>query len=304
MMGRRDGRTPETLVDSLTFPEGPRWRDKHLWFSDILAGKVFAVDLEGTLETIAEIRNLPSGLGWLPDGTLQVISMQDGKLLAVRDGVQAEVANLQALTGFVCNDMVVDQRGRAFVGSPDTDFDEGQLPMPGNMPRFGQVVLVEPPAVNAPWDTERQARIVANRITFANGLVVTPDGGTLIVAETLAGRLTAFDIAANGSLSKRRIWADLGVPPDGITLDDQGCIWVAVPYYRYGSSGGYLRIAEGGELRDRIDVEGYSSYACSLGGPDARTLFLCESAVFGLPRSPGDGRIRKIRVEIPGAGSP
>ena len=292
------------LRDGLHFPEGPRWRRNRLYCSDILAGRVVSLDLDGTLETIVEVDALPSGLGWLPDNTLQVVSVHDGRLLACRDGRTSVVAEMQRLSGFPCNDMVVDASGRAYVGSPDIGFDEGKLPMPGNMPRFSSIVLVEPPAPGASWDAPRPARIVADRLTFPNGMVVTPSGATLIVAESLAGRLTAFDIEADGSLANRRVWADLGVPPDGITLDRDGCVWVAVPYYRYGSSGGYLRIAEGGELRDRIDVAGYSAYACALGGRDGTTLFLCESAVLGRPRNPGDGRIRTVEVEVPGVGAP
>ena len=295
---------PTILRDGLFFPEGPRWRDDRLFFSDILGGTVHSLDLDGTLETIVEVAELPSGLGWVPDGTLQVVSVNDGKLHACRDGQTAVVADMKQRSGFPCNDMVVDAAGRAYVGSPDTDFDEEQLPMPGNMPRLSSIVLVEPPAAGAAWDAPRAARIVADRVTFPNGMVVTPDGGTLIAAESFAGRLTAFDIQADGSLANRRVWADLGVPPDGITLDREGCVWVAVPYYRYGESGGYLRLAEGGALRDRIDVSGYSAYACTLGGAHGTTLFLCESAVLGLPCRPGDGRIRTVEVDVPGVGTP
>ena len=295
---------PATLKQGLNFPEGPRWRQDRLIFSDILGGTVHSLDLDGTLETIVEVAELPSGLGWLPDGTLQVVSVNDGKLLACRDGRTAVVAEMRQLSGYSCNDMVVDAAGRAYVGSPDADFDEDQLPMPGNMPRLSSIVLVEPPAAGAAWDAPRRARIVADRVTFPNGMVVTPDGATLIAAESFAGCLTAFDIQADGSLANRRVWANLGVPPDGITLDREGCLWVAVPYYRYGESGGYLRLAEGGALRDRIDVPGYSAYACTLGGPQGTTLFLCESAVLGQPRGPGSGRIRTVEVDVPGTGTP
>jgi sugar lactone lactonase YvrE len=297
-------REPTLLKAGLHFPEGPRWRGDCLYFSDILAGTVHRLDLGGHLETVARVAELPSGLGWLPDGTLQVVSLHDGKLLACRDGRTPAVAELQRHSGFPCNDMVIDGAGRAWVGSPDTGFDEERLPMPGNMPRFSSIVLVAPPAPGAAWDAQRPARVVADRVTFPNGMVVTPDGSTLIAAETFAGRLTAWDIEEDGSLTRRRVWADLGVPPDGITLDREGCVWVAVPYYQYGGSGGYLRIAEGGELRDRIDAPGCSAYACTLGGADGSTLFLCESARLGLPRSPGDGRIRMVQVDVPGVGTP
>jgi sugar lactone lactonase YvrE len=137
-----------------------------------------------------------------------------------------------------------------------------------------------------------------------NGCVLTPDGATLIVAESFGFRLTAFDVAADGSLSNRRPWADLGAPPDGICMDEEGCVWVAVAYFEYGGPGGFVRLAEGGEVKGRIDVEGHAAYACTLGGPEMRTLFLCESAVLGRDRHPGDGRIRAVEVEVPGTGSP
>ena len=262
------------------------------------------VTLDGRLETVLEVPALPSGLGWTPDGTLQVVSMQDGVLLAFDGERSAEVSSMKPLTGAFCNDMFVDAGGRAWVGSPDTAFEESEVPMPGNFPRPTAIVSVDPPSADAAWDAPRVARIAADGVTFPNGMVTTPDGNTLIAAETFAGRLTAWDVTADGRLENRRVWADLGVPPDGITMDREGCLWVAIPYYRYGESGGYLRIAEGGELRDRIDVPGYSSYACTLGGPNGTTLFMCESAVLGIERKPGAGRIRTVEVEVPGIGVP
>ena len=143
---------PTILKDGLYFPEGPRWRGDRLYFSDVLAGTVHRLDLDGNLETIAAVDELPSGLGWLPDGTLQVVSLQDGRLIACRDGRTAAVAEIRRITGFPCNDMVIDRAGRAYVGSDDTDFDEERLPMPGNMPRQSSIALVEPPAPGAAWD--------------------------------------------------------------------------------------------------------------------------------------------------------
>lgn len=295
--------TPELLVDDLYFPEGPRWRTgptPKLWFSDILAGKVMTVDLAGSVETLADVPESPSGLGWWPDGRLVVVSVNDGKLMSVSaDGAVTEVADMYALNGQSCNDMVVDARGRAYIGSFGEGLDEDKLPGPGNMPAFSNILLVEPDA-----DGRGRARIVADRMTFPNGPVVTPDGRTYIVAESFANRLTAFDIAEDGSLINRRVWADIGAPPDGICLDEEGCLWVAVPYYQYGSSGGCVRLREGGEVVDRIDVEGYGSFACTLGGPDMKTLFMCESTVLGQERHPGDGRIRVAPVDVPGTGSP
>lgn len=301
---------PEVLVGGLTFPEGPRWRapgDRpgpadsggvaRLWFSDVLEGKVKTVDMGGNLEVVASMdRGWTSGLGWLPDGTLAVVSVDDGRLMAVREGGSfEEIADMQAVTGFMCNDMVIAADGTAYIGSAGPGLDEGKPPGPGNMAAFGYIVAV--PHGGAP-------RIAAERVTFPNGPAITPDGATLIFAETFGFRLTAWDIGRGGELSNQRLWADLGVPTDGICLDEEGCAWVAVPYFEYGGPGGYVRIAEGGELRQRIDVDGYSAYACTLGGPDRRTLFMCESSVLGLPRNRGDGRIRTVEVDVPGTGSP
>ena len=295
-------RRPELLADGLHFPEGPRWRvnagdssSGALWFSDILGCKVMKVDLCGRLESVVEVPEMASGLGWTPDGTLHVISVSDGKSMAVRDGALTEVADMGALVGLACNDMVIDGKGRAYIGSVGTGVDEAHPPGPGNMPHFSHLLLVEP---------NGRPRIVAERMTTPNGCVVTADGRTLIVAESFGFRLSAFDIEEDGSLANRRIWADLGVPPDGICIDEEGCLWVAIAYYEFGGPGGYIRVEEGGRVVERIDVADYSAYVCTLGGPDMRTLFLCESAILGRERHPGDGRIRMVEVDIPGTGSP
>lgn len=297
------------LVDNLHFPEGPRWRtapqvpdataEGKLYFVDIMAGKVMAVDLAGNVETLVEVK-APVGLGFMTDGTLLVTAAAEGKLMALRDGGLETIADVRAAVGKGCGEMVVDKQGRAFFGGGDKNtgngFDESIRPGPGNMPGFGYLI-------NVNIHTQK-TQTVADRMTFANGQLITPDGKTLIVAETFGFRLTAFDIAEDGTLSNRRIWADLGVPPDGICFDEEGCVWVSVFYYSYGGPGGYIRIEEGGKVRDRIDVADYSPYACTLGGENMSTLFLCESAIFGQPRHPGDGRIRSIEVEVPGTGSP
>ena len=305
-------RIPDLLADGLFFPEGPRWRtagmlppaaagsagDGRLFYSDILGKKVMALGLDGGLEEIAEVPGMPSGLGWLPDGTLVVVSVADGRLLAVRDGELKEIADMMAVTGNICNDMVIDAEGRAYIGSPADGWDESTIPNPGNMQGFGHVVLVR-------QEGDRfESRIAADRVTCPNGACITPDGKTLVFAESIAFRLTAFDIAEDGSLVNRRPWADLGAPPDGICMDEEGCVWAALCYYEFGGPGGYVRIREGGEIADRIDVEGYSAYACTLGGPEMKTLFLCESKVLGQERFPGDGRIRAVDVDVPGSGSP
>ncbi len=296
--------TPELLIDDLFFPEGPRWRTGAndtgtngtgaLWFSDLLAGSVKRVDLDGTLETLVEVPELPSGLGWWPDGRLVIVSL-DGKLNTLeQDGSLQQVADMHALDGFGCNDMIVDAKGYSYIGSYQ-EFDESRHPGPGNMPGFSHIHLVKP---------DGSVRIVADRMTFPNGSVITPDGKTFIVAESFANRITAFDIEADGSLHNRRVWADLGAPPDGITMDQEGCLWVAVPYYIYGGPGGYVRVREGGEIVERIDIDDFASYACTLGGPEMRTLFLCQSTLIDRECHQGDGRIMIVEVDVPGTGTP
>ncbi len=204
-----------TLLDGLCFPEGPRWHDGKLYFSDMHANRVMTVDLDGRSSVVCEVPNQPSGLGWLPDGRMLVVSMTDRKLMRMeRDGLKLH-ADLSALATFHCNDMVVDSAGRAYVGNFGFDLHKGEKPH--------ATVLVMVTA-------EGKARVVADDLTFPNGTVITPDGRTLIVGESFGRRLTAFDIAADGSLANRRVWADLGENvPDGIALDAEGAIWVASP---------------------------------------------------------------------------
>ena len=234
----------QVVLDGLTFPEGPRWREGRLWFSDMHDHRVIAVDLAGRAETIVEVPQRPSGLGWLPDGRLLVVSMVDRRLLRFdRDGLH-EAADLSPYATFHCNDMVVDLDGRAYVGNFGWDFAAGGDPVPAKL------VLVTP---------DGEVRAVAEDLIFPNGMVITPDGRTLVVAESFAERLTAFDVAADGSLSNRREWARLeGAVPDGICLDREGAIWVASPM-----SSEVLRVREGGEVTHRLRVE-TKPYACML----------------------------------------
>ncbi len=279
--------TISPLLDDLVFPEGPRWRDGRLWFSDMHAQEVVAVTPGGEREVVARVPGNPSGLGWLPDGRLLIVSMEDRRLLRREaDGSLVEHADLSALATGRCNDMIVDASGRAYVGHFGFDlharagFQEASL------------LAVAP---------DGQAAVAAPALRFPNGAVITPDGGTLVVAETFGRRLTAFDIGDDGALSNRRVWAELGVPPDGICLDAEGCIWVAVP-----RPGGFLRVAEGGDVRARVDLEGWGGYACMLGGEEGRTLFLLE-ALTATPEEMsgrGNGRIRTMEVDAPRAGLP
>src|SRR5262249_21163091 len=203
----------DTVVDGLTFTEAPRWRDGKLWFSDFYTQRVLTVTPGGRLETVVEIPQRPSGLGWTPDGALLVVSMLDRRLLRVDAGKPRVVADLSALATGPCNDMVVDSAGRAYVGNFGFDRHRGEPP------RTACIARVDPDG--------RVAR-AADELSFPNGTVITPDGRTLIVAETLAHRLTAFDVAADGALSNRRIFAALErCFPDGICLDAEGAVWVA-----------------------------------------------------------------------------
>ncbi|HJN49133.1 MAG: SMP-30/gluconolactonase/LRE family protein [Pseudomonadales bacterium] len=274
------------LLDGLRFGEGPRWHKGRLWFSDMHDCKVLALDLNGQVETIVTVPNQPSGLGWLPDDTLLIVSMADRRLLKNTPAGLEEVADLSSLASFHCNDMVVDATGRAYIGNFGFD-------LLNNAPRdFAELVLVTP---------NGEARVVAKEMRFPNGTVITPDGNTLIVGETTAAALTAFDITADGSLDNRRTWAQLdNAVPDGICLDADDGIWVASPV-----SNEVLRVTEGGQVTDRIQVE-TQAFACMLGGEDRKTLFIltAESSSPADSENKRSGRVEAVRVAVAGAGSP
>ena len=279
-----------TVVEDLAFPEGPRWHEGKLWFSDMHARRVLRLDPgSGSPETVVEVPGRPSGLGWDSAGRLMVVSMRDRRLLRLDGDELVEVANLSALATWYCNDMVVDAAGRAYVGN------------------FGFDIEVPPeemkpvPAVMARVDPDGSVAVAAEDLMFPNGTVITPDGRTMIVAESFAGLLTAFDIGPDGSLSGRRVWAALeGVAPDGICLDREGAVWVADAF-----GARVLRVAEGGEVLSTVPA-GQNTYACMLGGEDRRTLFVCtapSSDPEECERRMG-GRIEAVEVEVPGAGRP
>ncbi len=274
------------LIDGLRFPEGPRWHDGRFWFSDMHDGKVLSASMDGETKTIVEVPAEPSGLGWLPDGRLLVVSMQDRRLLRLDPDGLTEVADLTGLATFHCNDMVVDREGRAYVGNFGFDLNAGDKPIPANL------ILVYP---------DGRSEVAAKDLQFPNGTVITPDGKTLIVGESFGARLTAFDIAEDGRLSGRRIWAQLeGDVPDGICLDEEGAIWLASPV----GQGGLLRVREGGEVVERIAVE-HDAFACMLGGPDRKTLFICTAASSDPAKTQGClGRIEVVDVAVPGVGLP
>jgi sugar lactone lactonase YvrE len=281
-----DAATLDVLVDGLTFPEGPRWHDGRLWFSDFYSHRVLAADRTGRLETIVEVPQRPSGLGWTRDGKLLVVSMLDRRLLRLDGGRLAVVADLSALATGPCNDMVVDGHGRAWVGNFGFDRHRGEAQ------RTTCIVRVDP---------DGKATKAADDLLFPNGTVITPDGKTLIVGETFAHRLTAFDVAADGTLSHRRAWAQIeGCYPDGICLDADGAIWVSDPFGHR-----LVRVFEGGRITREIDLAPRGAYACILGGTDRRTLFVCTNSGSGPSMADKrDGRIEILRVEAPGAGWP
>jgi sugar lactone lactonase YvrE len=277
----------EVLVDGLAFAEGPRWHDGRLWYSDMHRRVVEAVGLDGRVETMVEVPDDPSGLGWLPDGRLLVVAMRDRRLLRLEpDGSLVTHADLSGLASFHCNDMVVDAHGRAYVGNFGFDLHGGAPPA------FAELVLVEP---------DGSARVVADRMKFPNGTVITPDGSTLIVGQSTGRDLVAFDIGADGSLAGRRVWADLddGVP-DGICLDADGAIWYADPV-----NGGCHRVAEGGAVLDTVDTDRLA-FACMLGGPQRRHLFILTSRTSapGETTAQRSSRVEVTEVPVPGAGWP
>jgi len=268
------------------FPEGPRWHDDRLWFSDMQGLHVTTVDATGKSEKIIEVKGSPSGLGWLPDGRLLVVSMLDRRLLRLDPEGLVAVADLNHLASFHCNDMVADKQGRAYIGNFGFDYAANAPVEPA------EIILVTP---------DGHARIVAENLLFPNGTVITPDGQTLIVAETFGNRLTAFDLESDGSLSNRRIWANLeGFFPDGICLDAEGGIWVAAPH-----PGEVVRVLQGGDITHRVSVS-TRPYACMLGGDDGRKLFVCTagSAIPDEVHAMPGGKIETVKVEVPGAGLP
>lgn len=277
----------QTLLTGLAFGESPRWYNGRLWFSDFGAQEVVAVDLSGKKEIIAHVPGTPMGLGFLPDGRLLIVSMRDGLLLRREpDGRVVTHANLSTLSRSPWNDMVVDGRGHAYIGNMGFDFPAGEFAP-------GILTLVTP---------DGQARLVADGFAFANGMVVTPDTKTLILAESYAHRLTAFDIDASGSLSNQRVWADLGGDsPDGICLDAEHAIW----YADVGTKR-CVRVRQGGEVLQTIDLD-RGCFACMLGGEDKRTLFLMAAeyppASWG-PDAARTGQVLTTRAPAPGAGWP
>ena len=278
-MSKRITLKTEVLLEGLKFPESPRWHDDKLWFVDMEGHKVKTVDLNGNTEIIVEISGRVSGLGWLPDNRLLVVSMDDNYLLRLDPEGVNMVADFNEFGPVLMNDMVVDKKGRAYVGNMGFDYFNNKPFAPTKL------ILVEP---------NGDARVVVESMAFPNGTVITPDDKTLIIAETFAAKLTAFDIMDDGSLTNRRVWANLkSLAPDGICLDAEGGIWVAAPGRKR-----VVRVLEGGQITHIVRVEN-DAYACMLGGPDRKTLFVATSK-----HTRDAGKIEFVEVDIPGVGLP
>jgi sugar lactone lactonase YvrE len=292
----------KTLVSGLSLTECPRWHNGRLYFSDFYTQRVLAVALDGAVETIAEVPGRPSGLGFLPDGRLLIASMRDRKIVRrEHDSSLVEHADLSSLAPWHLNDMLVDHEGRAWVGNFGFDLMGGAKVTTTNL------ICVDP---------DGGARVAAEGLGFPNGMALTPDGSTLIVAETMMNRISAFDVSS-GVLGERWIWASFGDPltsdgvaerlnqldvaPDGICLDADGAIWVADA-----KGGRLLRVAEGGHILEELKTGGMGAFACMLGGDNERTLFACVAPTFNEAKASANHRaaIWMTHVDVRRAGLP
>lgn len=282
-----------TLADATTglkFTESPRWHNEKLWFLDIHDKRIKTVDLTGTVATVLDLPFLPNGFGLTPGGATVVGDAFQRKIYRQAAGNLEQIADISSLTTFCLSDGIVDAQGRLYVGDIGYNFvDPKAEPVETCV-----IVLV---------GQDGRASVVADKLFFPNGMVITPDGQTLIVGETLGHRLTAFDVQADGSLGNRRVWAQLppSVGPDGICLDADGAIWCANPE----GTDSVVRVREGGEITDRIKVDTHA-YAVMLGGPERRHLFISTSASHDpaeIQRHPS-ASFQVVEVDVPGAGTP
>ena len=291
-----------TLVSGLSFTECPRWRDGRLYVSDFYTHRVLAMAMDGTAETIASVPEQPAGLGFLPDGRMLIVSMRDRKVLRREaDGSLVVHSDLSALAPGHLNDMLVDGSGRAWVGNFGFDL------MGGAPARATVLICVEP---------DGTAKVATENLGFPNGTVLTPDGRTLIVAESLMNRLSSFNVAGS-SLGERRTWAAFGDPPastnvgeilaqvevapDGICLDAEGAVWIADAAHSR-----LIRVAEGGRILEERKIDGVGVFACMLGGDDGRMLFASVAPTFHEAEASANHRaaIWMTKVEVPHAGLP
>ena len=277
----------QTLLTGLMLGESPRWHDGRLWLADWAAHELIAVDTAGRSEVILRVPSFPFCIDWMPDKRLLITSGADPRLLRMElDGWLTSHADLTGLAQYAWNEIVVDGKGNAYINNVGFDF-------PGGTFATGIIALVTPDGF---------ARRVADGVAFPNGMVVTPDNATLILAESYGKRLTAFDIAPDGSLSNRRVWADLGNGvPDGICLDAEGAVWYAdVPNKRC------VRVREGGEVLQSINLD-RGCFACMLGGPDKRTLFIVANEWRGpthMANGARTGQVLTVGAPAPRVGWP
>jgi sugar lactone lactonase YvrE len=278
------------VVTGIRFPEGNRWHENRLWYSDMHTGEVFSIDPSDGADAVprleATVPGQSSGLGWLPDGRLIVSSMESRTVVAVeRDGSSSVFADLSPVESSLVNDLVVDpETGRTYIGAFGYDLYAGEELRPGPLYVIEQ---------------DGSFRLAAEGLVFPNSANVLPGTRTLVVSETWGGKLTAFDIEPDGSLTGRRVWAALpeGITPDGSTVDAEGAIWVCSV-----DTGEFLRVVEGGEVTDRIDAPGRCAIDCALGGEDGRTLYLATADSYD-PATTAEthaGRISAVRVPVPG----
>ena len=297
-------RQAQLLIDDGTFFEGPRWRDGRWWVSDFYRHRVLTVTPEGDVDEVLEVPGQPSGLGWLPDGSLLVISMKDAQLLRRHpDGRVTTHADLSGVLAGNVNDIVVTAQGHAYVGSFGFDL------MGGGTPAMSRLAHVAP---------DGTVGVAAEDLAFPNGMVITPDGSSLIVGETLGGGYTAFTVEPDGGLTDRRVWAQLSarpdladlesalgqgaIAPDGCTLDAEGAIWLADAM-----GARLLRVAEGGEVLEEQPAPGGGGvFACMLGGDDGRTLLACCAPDFFEHERAAkrEASLWTLRVDVPHAGLP
>mgnify|MGYP001828439997 FL=1 len=286
----------KVLAEGLYFGEGPRWHEGRLWFSDFYDRAVRSADPSGNLRTELELDDQPSGLGWLPDGRLLVVAMKSMKVLRQDPDGLHEHADLTGLSRHLCNDMVVDRHGRAWVGNFGFDLDAAMREV------GAEGLLQDHPTTNlVRVDPDGAVHLASKDMHFPNGSVITPNGKTLIVAESLGLCLTAFDIDEVGNLSNRRIWAPTGMrAPDGICLDENGNVWVANAL-----ANECLLFGPGGEVLQVVETS-QPCFACMLGGDDGRTLFMLTavSSDHGLAGAERTGKIETTAVSTGHAGYP
>ncbi|WP_460854795.1 SMP-30/gluconolactonase/LRE family protein [Nocardiopsis coralliicola] len=301
MHGDTAGHEASVVLDGYSFLEGPRWHGGRLWLSDFYTGQVVAAGEQGPVEVMAAVPEQPSGLGFLPDGRVLIVSMRDRRILVrAESGELSEYADLSAQAPGLLNDLIVDGAGRAYVGNFGFDL-MGGAPM-----RSASLLRVDPDGTVA---------TAAEDLVFPNGMAILP-GGVLLVAETFGGRITAFDTVGDGTLHGRREWARFGplpqtddagaagaqlpVGPDGICADAEGAVWVADALHNRA-----VRVREGGEITDEIRP-GTGVFACMLGGSDGRTLYLCTAPSFAEHerRATREARLLAVRVDVPRGGLP